>query len=57
MDPEKDGLGEVLRCCWCGYVHASGIFMRETPESADLMCRALSGLVGSAHKEDEEDES
>lgn len=45
---ERDGRGAHERCCYCGWFHASGIYVRETPESADLVCREAT-LDGWTH--------
>lgn len=37
---QRDGYGETKRCCWCGFVHASGLFLRENPVSEDLWCQS-----------------
>lgn len=53
FEPERDGQGALERCCWCGYMHCTGIYLRESPESAELAwCRAR--LPGHAHRADEQ---
>ena len=34
--PEHDGAGPHERCCFCGFYHASGIYVRNDP--AKLFC-------------------
>jgi hypothetical protein len=36
---ERDGQGALERCCFCGFIHCTGLYVREAPESSDLACR------------------
>jgi hypothetical protein len=48
FEPERDGQGALERCCFCGFFHKTGIYVKRAPESAELACRAR--LPGHSHE-------